>query len=173
MRLDLGTRFDGKLKTTAGKTFKGLVIEAAILRDRGGVADYVLKVGRRSVVNPSDVIVYNGLRYLIGRSAAEMSGAPLFQFMQMIEVTHDLPWSRWTPVRDMMTGLERESSASEEFGDLPVSLLKTGRIDDVFRVQGSRYRLVTGGAVQVNDRLGEFLVTFVEPRFGIQFAEVK
>ena len=173
MRLDsAGARFQGTFKTTGGRRFKGLVIEASLLRDKASINDYVIRVGKQATVNPGDVIVYDNDRYILGHAATEMAGELLFRFMRMILVTHDLEWKRPTVIKDLVSNLDRENG-EDPLGTIALSLLADGVINDVFKVQASKYRVVAGSEVKVNDRLGDYLVTFVELKYGVYFAEAK
>lgn len=169
---NVGAKFRGTLKTITGKKFRGLVVEASLLRDKSAINDYIVRIGENATIRPGEIMYYDGAEYLLGAAATEMSGLPLFRFMRMILITHHLVWTRVQTVIDPVSKL-KTSVANMPMGTVHASVLHDGKIDDAFRIQGSRFRLITDSAVQLNDKVGEWSVTFIEPRYGVNFCEVK
>lgn len=170
--VDAGAKFQTTIKTVTGKQFSGLVIETPGLRNATGHDAYYLRVGQKSVAAAGDIVNYDSQKYLLGLAADEMVYSPLFRFYRMILANKTFTWMRVTTSIDPVSHLPKETGETN-LGTIYAALLANGTIFDVFRVPTSKFHLVTHVPLQINDRLAELTVTFVEFRLGLWFCEVR
>lgn len=170
--LQANDRFRQLLKTTDGLHFHGEVESSGDVFDDASLAEHSLRVGLDSVCVPGKAIHYAGDRFLIAAGVTEAFDSPDIRFLRVIRVTHELAWSRMGTVTDPVSGLSK-GTAAIPLGNILIALKHSGAIEDAFRVQGSKFRMITNSPVQVGDSVGSYTITFVTPHLGIYFAEVK
>jgi hypothetical protein len=166
-------RMAGLLKLTDGRQYRGIVHVNSVLRTQNDIADYLLQVNSAAAFPVAgDATVYAGKKFLLGTGVTEFNGGPLFRSLRMITVDQELAWTRASASTDTLTGLPKASSQPSQ-GTALCCVQATSKISDVFRINTSKFALITNSAVHVDDRLGNFVVVFVETRHGLQYAEVR
>lgn len=170
--LRAGERLKQRLKTVDGLEFFGEVESRGDVFDDVTLAEYSLRVGVNSVAVPGKALNYVNSRFLIAAGITEAFNAPGSVYLRLIRVTHELTWSRpWTDI-DPVTQLSK-TVAPHQFGPALCALRFVGPVVDVFKVPGSRFKLITNSAVEPGDNLGEYVVTFSTPHLGVYFTEVR
>lgn len=171
--LELGDdRQTALMKTTDGRQFRGIVQVNSVLRTQNDIADYLLQVNKGVVVHTGDAMIYDDHKFLLGDGVTDFNGGPLFRTHRMITVTAQLAWSRTTTTIDPVSKLPKSTGATA-LGTALVCMLATSNISDIFKVATSKFQLITNSHVLVDDKLGSYVVTFVETRHGLQYAEVR
>lgn len=160
------------IKDVRGRTFFGTVEVNSVLRTQNDIADYLLQVNKQCFITGGDAIVWDGSKFLVGTGVTENLHGPLTRSFRLIRVDLELAWTRAAGSVDTLTGLQKETSDTA-VGTALVSSQATSKNSDVFRVETSKYLLVTNSPVQVNDRVGPYVITFVEKKHALYFAEAR
>lgn len=167
-----GFRMKGLHKLVDGRQFYGMVNVNSVLRTQNDIADYLIQVPRTCFVQPGTAMVYHDIKFLLGRGVEEYSGEGLFRTLRMLEVNEEGAWTRAAGGTDTLTGLAKETSRTN-LGNALICRIATANISDAFHTNDSKYMLITNSAVQVNDKVGPYIITFVEVRHGLSYAEAR
>lgn len=167
-----GFRMKGLHKLVDGRQFYGMVNVNSVLRTQNDIADYLIQVPRDCFVQPGTAMVYHGIKFLLGRGVEEYSGEGLFRTLRMLEVNEEGAWTRVGDTTNALTGLKTEEY-HVSLGTALICRIATANISDAFHTNDSKYMLITNSAIQVNDKVGPYLITFVEVRHGLSYAEAR
>lgn len=168
-----GSRLESTLQTIDGAEFKAFVSLSTKRLSSNISIEYNLRLPRNSIVRPGTVVIFGEHKFIVAEGSEGFFAGPNFILRRMIQVTDELPWSRRTSTIDPVSKLERTNSTPTPLGTAYGMLMVGSQINDIFQVQDSRYHFITGQPVMINDLIGPYSVTFVAPRIGIWFAEVK
>lgn len=167
---NVGYRMMGLQKMVDGRQFFGLVQVNNVLRTQNDISDYLMHVSNNSWVRPGMACWYEDTKFLLGTGVTEFNGGPKFRNLRMIEVHETVNWTRVTTSLDPVSKLEKKS-ATQNLGTALVCRISTSKISDAFRTSDSKFRLITNSLVKPDDRVGNYTITFVETRHGLQYAE--
>lgn len=175
-------RISNVMKLTDGRLFNGIVSVNSVLRTQNDIADYLLQINRQAQFPVAgNVALYDNSKFILGEGVTEEIGGPIFRSLRMIRVDHEMTWGRPAPTTDTLSGLPAGSGYAGQ-GTAYCNMEATSKISDAFKVATSKYALVTGSKLAVNDRLDDidlqghpvhYTVTFVEQRHKIVYAEVR
>lgn len=169
-----GSRLEATLTTVDGREFQGFVtpVSSASKLYANIPLEYDLRLPVNTISKIGDVIYYGSGLFMIAEGSVGFFAGPNFHLRRMVQALQTLAWSRRQSTVDPVTGLSK-ASAETALGMAYGTLTPSAAFNDVFQVEDSRYHFVTTAAVQVNDMVGPYTVTFVSSRVGLQFAEVK
>lgn len=166
------SRIQSLLTDVRGRKFYGLVEVNSVLRTQTDIADYLVQVNRACFIKGGDAMLWDNFKFLLGTGVTENNGGPLFRTFRMIRVSHELAWTRTLSSTDDITGLNKKATEIP-LGTALCTMQATSKIADEFKVATSKFMLITNSSVQVNDHLGPYIVTFIEPRHELIYAEVR
>lgn len=161
-----------RLKDVRGRVFFGSVKINSVLRTQNDIADYLLEINKECFIRAGDAMVWDTGKFLLGTGVTDSLGGPLGRNLRMIRVDRELEWTRAGTTTDPLTGLPRQSYDISE-GTILISLQATSKNIDAFKVDTSKYLLVTNSPIQVNDRVGPYIIMFVEQKHVLFYAEAK
>lgn len=133
----------------------------------------ILKVSRFASVMEGQVVVdAGGNQYLLANHMASHSAGIIYNTFRMIPVDEELAWSRQTSAIDPISGISRGETTSN-LGTItctvePINLEKRAKMKPE-----SKVLIITGEAVEIADRVGDYTVTFVDRVLGISVAEAQ
>lgn len=167
-------RYRSKLSRIDGLAFYGQILD---IPDTSRVTNFLsakryLRTGPLSVIKPADVVIADKTKYIVGEHGTGFLITPLYKHFKMLKVDLELPWTRNTDVVDPVTGVIK-SGTRTSLGTAYVSLDTKNDIEDALHIQTERHIFVTDKNVQVEDYLGNFIVTKVDKLIGLSVCEVK
>jgi hypothetical protein len=172
-------RWESLLQTVAGSEFLGTIFPA----DEGSVPSldfttprHLMRVAIDSLVQTKDIIVDAfGRRFLVAdHDSFGWRNERNYRVHRLFTITDDVSWQRARMYQDTLTGLDRVDGM-EELGPLACVLEQSGReqTELTLRVAEDKRRLITGAAVQLDDRVDGSVVKRIQPTLGIFLVEVQ
>lgn len=172
--LSVGERFKAKYKKINGTPFFGQVLS---IPDTSRVSNFLstrryLRTTPFTNVLVSDVVVIEGLNFIVAEHGTGFFVTPIYKHFKMFEVNETVQWFGMTVSVDQVSGVEKVSR-STDLGLVYLSVQPMSDIEDAIRIQQPMRRCVCNKPVKVDDRLGEWIVTKSDPVLGITLLELK
>ena len=169
-----GHRFRETFVTEAGIPFLGTLFPA----DEGDVPSYdfstprlFLRVGPDCPARTRSILVDQHDRYFL---LADHDLTNHYRTHRLFQLTHEVPWSRVTTVKDALTGLARRTGESN-LGPLRCLIEMYGREtpDPGMKVKEEVRRVITGAEIQLGDKIDGMIVKRLDPVLGVFLAEIQ
>lgn len=167
-------RYRSKFTRLDGLAFYGQILD---IPDTSRVTNFLsakryLRTGPLSPIKPSDVVIIDKVKYIVGEHGTGFLVTPLYKHFKMLKVDAELAWTRNTDVVDAVTGVVKSGTRSS-LGTAYISMDTKNDIEDALHIQTERHIFITDKNVQVEDYLGPYIVTKVDKLIGLSVCEVK
>jgi hypothetical protein len=166
------TSFRRQFRTTAGRSIMGQITEA---REKGTLSEFVnprrfFRCMQSAGATPGLILHLSGGRKGLLLDNGDTSEGR-FRTFKVVEITHTLAWRRRVVTVDTVTGLKKQDDSLEFQGPVDVAVEFTKHDQEQKTGVAAKYRILTGSAIQANDRLGDYQIHTVEPMLGVYLAE--
>lgn len=157
-------------RTLSGRRFYGVLDDEdtdvmSVLPSRR-----TLRVPVNSPVVPGTLFYDHDRRIYL---CADRNATRIYRIFRLFEMDRELPWVRRGTITDPVTGLEREAPPIN-MGTVWARLEPAGELSGApLNVPESTFRVITGVELEVDDWLGEHVVTRADRLLGITIAEVR
>lgn len=125
----------------------------------------MLTTPARSVVEPGDVVLYEGVRYLTGFYAQTKDA----RHLRMVPLPQEVAHERVETTIDPVTKLER-AQAKVSLGKIWCHQIVTGEVADGHS-KAQQVRIITGAEIRVGDTVGGRKIQRIRSELGLQIAE--
>lgn len=159
-RLTDGSRVMGQI----GKILTDFNVRMFVLPRR------FLMVRPTAAVRAGQVLIDDGMKYLLLDHAER--GRFDTKLLRMAQATANVTWWSRAASEDLVTGLPREDKFLDK-GKIDVALEFIEPTHDNQNRKLDNFRMLTGSAIKIGDKIDSRIVKVVEPMHGVFYAEVQ
>jgi hypothetical protein len=171
-------RFEGWLTTTTGVRFRGCVLPASDTVAASSLLQNRLLLRTRPlepVAVGALITDSTGRVFLLGEDDTQLDdGTAVAKTFRMFRMTVQASWKRLQTDTDPVTNLPQRN-AFAEIGPLwcAIEILSSIDIDRGTHMAAEKRHVITGAAVQLQDKIDGNTVKRVTPTFGVYVAEIE
>ena len=171
---EVGKRFRAKYRRIDGFQFYGQILD---IPDTARVSNFLsarryLRVAPECTIAPSNVVVIDGLKYIVAEHGTGFYVNPIYKHFKLFEVDTEAVWKKITSKKNIITGvIEKERSEQDDV--VYLSLQPKTNIDDNIKVPQQTYISICDKEVSRNDIIDNKVVTKVDKVLGCWLIEMK
>lgn len=170
----VGSRFKMKFKTVTGKEFYGQLLD---IPDTSRVTNFFsarryLRVSPDTSVVPTDVVIINNIKYLIGFHGDGFHHEPIYRHYKIFQVDLEVAWQRQVSYENPVTGVP-ETEMVTQAGVVYLSVQPKSQMEDNINIPLQTYLALCNVPVVRGDILGQYVVTKVDVQLGLYVVEMK
>lgn len=170
----VGMKFRGRYKLLDGTEFLGQILNPP---DTSRVSNFLsarryLRVTVDSLVTPRSVVVVDGVKYIVAEHGRGFHGKSIYQHFKLFEVDEEKAWTRPSLSVDTVTGLKKPGTPTS-LGTVYMSTITSNDLEDGLKIQTPRGHRVCNALVQVDDFVGDMVVTKLDVMLGVSILDVK
>lgn len=170
----VGDKFDATYKTIYGRPFRGQILQPP---DTSRVSNFLsarryLRTKPVTIVKPRDVIVVNEAKYIVAEHGDGFYREPIYKHFKLFEVDYTDTWYPKTEITDSLTGIKSVSRETSR-GIIYMSTQPHSSLQDQVAIPQVMKTAITNAPVQVDDKIGDYVVTKVDLVLGISLLEMK
>lgn len=171
--LNVGARFKMKLKLVDGREFLGQFLD---IPDTSRVTNFFsarryLRVTPTCFVQPTDVVVAHGIKYLVGFHGDGFHHEPIYRHFKLFQVDKELVLSTKSYVENPVTGVKELVRTPGQTAYLSVQ--PKSQMEDNIHIPLQTYLALCNLPVERDDILGDYVVTKVDFQLGLYVVEMK
>lgn len=172
--LNVGLRFRAKYKKIDGSSFYGQILE---IPDTSRVSNFLsarryLRTQPKTNVSARDVIVVNGVMYIVAEHGDGFYVDPIYKHFKLFEVDQTLEHYAMVGRKNPVTGVEqfvRDAYTDDVYlSTQPHSLIK-----DSINIPQTSKTAISDKELAVDDRVGPYLVIKSDIVLGVNLVELK
>lgn len=170
----VGARFKMKFKTVTGLEFYGQILD---IPDTSRVTNFFsarryLRVSPKCPVAVTDVVIVNGINYLVGFHGDGFHHEPIYRHYKLFEVDLQVAWQKTAKVKNPVTGVY-ETGRATQATTVYLSMQPKSQIEDSIHIPQQTYLALSNVQVERDDVLGKYVVTKVDEQLGLYVLELK
>lgn len=170
----VGSRFKMKFKTIAGLEFFGQMLD---IPDTSRVTNFFsarryMRVSPGCPLKPTDVVIANGIKYLVGFHGDGYHHEPIYRHYKMFEVDQEVAWYKKTFTENPVTGV-KELTRTPQATTVYLSMQPKSQIEDTIKIPQQTYLALSNVEVARDEVLGKYIVTKVDEQLGLFVLELK
>lgn len=172
--LKTGEKFKTKFKKVGGGEFYGQLLD---LPDTSRVSNFLsprryLRVSSKSSIKPTDVIIADGVKFIVGEHGTGFHFAPIYIHYKLFQVDVEAQWYRNSVEEDIVTGQEKTVRTLQQ-ETVYLSTQPKALIEDDIHIQQQTYVAISNLRVGRNDIVDNKIVTRVDDVLGLYLIEMK
>lgn len=173
--LQVGLRFRSRFYLINGLSFLGQMLS---IPDTSRVSNFLsarryLRTQPKTIIKPRDVMIANGIKYIIAEHGDGFYVDPLYKHFKLFEVDRLANWYIRRQVIDPVTKVESYEVPDVPEGKIYLSTQPHALIRDSINIPQDAIIVITNAPVAVDDKIGDYLVTKSDVVLGVTLAELR
>ena len=169
-----GNRFKTIYQKENGSLFYGQILD---IPDTSRVSNFLsarryLRVGTRSAIRPTDVILAGNKKYIVANHAEGFHHGLIYTHYKIFEVDQELNWKKRSFTKNAVTGVE-EMVLTDQIETVYISLQPRNDVTDMIKIPQETFIALSNVEVSRDDVVGNYIVTKVDRQLGIFVLELK
>ena len=170
----VGKKFRSKFRLIDGREFYGQILD---IPDTSRVSNFLsarryLRTSPNTIVQPGQVAIINSVKYIIAAHGEGFYVDPLYKHFKLFQVDLELSWTSNSEMEDPVTG-QKKIVRDEIEGTVYLSTQPKSSQTDMLHIPSPQHLAVCDKAPQLNDLVGDMLVTKSDPALGVTVLELK
>ena len=171
----VGARFRSTFKLVNGVTFLGQMLE---IPDTSRVSNFLsarryLRTQVKTIVKPRDVMIANGVKYIIAEHGDGFYVEPIYKHFKLFEVDSIANWYITEEVVDPVSKLKSYRKQDVPVGKIYLSTQPHALIKDSISIPQDSVIAITNATVAVDDIVGDYKVVKSDVVLGVTLIEMR